>query len=430
MVDFRVRVMKQGVCAVVCLSLAGLVGACQPSARISSNPPDVAEDIRLRRETELVESRVPRRATLETILRDENLPADFSAPIVTAVREVFNPRLIRANQPYQVIRTIDGLFREFRYEIDSDRFLRVLAREAGRPAFDVDVVAYPKDVVPDAAFATITIDRPSLIAALNGEGETQLLALDLANVFSGLVDFNSELQPGDSIEVLFDRVLRSGEFTGYERVRAARLENEGRTLLAIPFPQKDGTIGWYDGDGRSLKRQFLKSPLTFQTTISSGFSYRRLHPVAGNFQAHPAIDYRAPKNAPVVAVANGTVVFAAMSGASGRLVRIRHPGGYETMYLHLSAFGPGIRAGAKVTQGQMIGRVGDSGRVTAAHLDFRMKKNGAYVNPLREHRRMPPGEPIADEHLDAFFAERDLLLSELADRRLSALTRRANVPDN
>jgi murein DD-endopeptidase MepM/ murein hydrolase activator NlpD len=422
--------MKQGVRAVVCVSLAGLVGACQASARISSNQPAVAEDIRLRRETELVESRVPRHATLETILRDENLPAGLAAPIVTAVREVFNPRLIRANQPYQVIRTIDGLFREFRYEIDSDRFLRVLAREAGQPAFDAEVVAYPKDVVPDAAFATITIDRPSLIAALNAEGETQLLALDLANVFSGLVDFNSELQPGDSIEALFDRVLHSGQFTGYERVRAARLQNEGRTLLAIPFPQKDGTIGWYDSDGRSLKRPFLKSPLTFQTTISSGFSYRRLHPVSRTFRAHPAIDYRAGYGERVVAVADGTVLFAAVSGASGRLVRIRHAGGYETMYLHLSAFGPGIRAGVRVSQGQVIGRVGNSGSVTGTHLDFRMKKKGAYVNPLLEHRRMPPGEPIADEHLDAFFVERDLLLAELADRRLSALTRRANVPDN
>jgi murein DD-endopeptidase MepM/ murein hydrolase activator NlpD len=422
--------MNQGMRSVAVLAVVWLAGACQGPARVPGDSSGNHEDIRLRRETELIEARVPRDATLETILREQDLPSDLSAPLVTAVREVFNPRQLRANQPYQVIRTIDGLFREFRYEIDSDRFLRVFAREAGRPDFDAEVVAYPKDVVPDAAFATITGDRPSLIAALNAEGETQLLALDLANVFSGLVDFNSELQPGDSIEVLFDRVLHSGQFTGYERVRAARLENEGRTLLAIPFPQQDGSIGWYDSEGRSLKRQFLKSPLTFQTTISSGFSYRRLHPVAGNFQAHPAIDYRAPKGVPVVAVANGTVTFAAMSGASGRLVRIRHPGGYETMYLHLSAFGPGIRAGAKVTQGQMIGRVGDSGRVTAAHLDFRMKKSGVYVNPLLEHRRMPPGEPIADDQMDAFFIERDRLLAELADRRVSTLTRRANVPDN
>lgn len=412
------------------LCLAGLLTGCQSDAGPAGSRDEEATDIRLARETDTVEARVPRNATLETILRTENVPTDLTTPLVTAVREVFNPRQIRANQPYQIVRTLDGVFREFRYQIDSDRFLRVFARDVEAPAFDVEVVPYPKDVVPDAAFATITRDRPSLIAALNAEGETQLLALDLANVFSGLVDFNSELQQGDRVEVLFDRVLRSGEFAGYERVRAAILENDGRTLMAFPFPQADGSIGWYDAEGRSLKRQFLKSPLTFQTSISSGFSFRRLHPVSRTFQAHPAIDYRAPKGAPVVAVANGTVVFAAFSGASGRLVRIRHTGGYETMYLHLSAFGPGIRPGARVTQGDVIGRVGDSGTVTGVHLDFRMKKNGAYVNPLLEHRRMPPGEPIAEDQLEAFHADRDRLLAELADLRQSVLTRRANVPDN
>ncbi len=412
------------------VAAAGLLAACQGNPRGPGADDESAGDVLLAIEAATVEGRVPRNATLETILRDQELSADFTAAMVTAVRGVFNPRQIRANQPYRVTRTFDGLFREFRYQIDADRFLRVLAREDGEPDFVVEVVPYPKEVVADAAFAEITRERPSLIAALNDEGETQLLALDLANVFGGLVDFNSELQAGDRIEVLFDRVLRSGQFAGYERVRAAVLENDGRTLTAFPFPQANGSIGWYDGDGRSLKRKFLKSPLTFQTSISSGFSYRRLHPISRNFQAHPAIDYRAPRGAPVVAVSEGTVVFAAMSGASGRLVRIRHAGGYETMYLHLSAFAPGIRAGVRVSQNQVIGRVGDSGSATAPHLDFRMKKNGAYVNPLAEHRRMPPGDPIPAEQLEAFFAERDRLLAELAERRLAATTRRANAPND
>lgn len=411
------------------VAAAGMLAACQgnPGDRRSA---DEAGDVLLAIEAATVEGRVPRNATLETILRDQELSADFTAAMVTAVRDVFNPRQIRANQPYKVTRTFDGLFREFRYQIDADRFLRVLAREDGEPDFVVEVVPYPKEVVADAAFAEITRERPSLIAALNDEGETQLLALDLANVFGGLVDFNSELQAGDRVEVLFDRVLRSGQFAGYERVRAAILENDGRTLTAFPFAQADGTVGWYDGDGRSLKRKFLKSPLTFQTSISSGFSYRRLHPVSRTFQAHPAIDYRAGYGEQVVAVADGTVQFAAFSGASGRLVRLRHAGGYETMYLHLSAFGPGIRPGVRVSQGQVIGRVGNSGTVTGTHLDFRMKKNGAYVNPLIEHRRMPPGDPIPAEQLEAFFAARDQLLAELADRRLAAVTRRANAPND
>jgi len=412
------------------VAAAGLLAACQRDAGAPDAGDASVGDVLLALEAATVEGRVPRNSTLETILRDEELPADFTAAVVTAVRDVFNPRHIRANQPYRVTRTFDGLFREFRYQIDADRFLRVLAREDGEPDFVVEVVPYPKEIVADAAFAEITRERPSLIAAFHDEGETQLLALDLANVFGGLVDFNSELQAGDRIEVLFDRVLRSGQFAGYERVRGAMLLNDGRTLTAFPFPQGDGTIGWYDGDGRSLKRKFLKSPLTFQTSISSGFSYRRLHPISRTFQAHPAIDYRAGYGERVVAVADGTVLFAAFSGASGRLVRIRHAGGYETMYLHLSTLGPGIRPGVRVSQGQVIGRVGNSGSVTGTHLDFRMKKNGAYVNPLIEHRRMPPGDPISADQLEAFFAERDRLLAELAERRLGATTRRANAPND
>lgn len=407
------------------LCVAGLVTACQPGAGVPDDQP--SGDIHLAHDVDTVEDVVPRSATLEMLLRSQGLPPDFTASMVSAVREVFNPRKLRAHQPYRITRTLDGLFREFRYQIDSDNFLRVLARRDGQPEFAVDVVPYPKEVVTDAAFAEVTRDRPSLIAALNAEGETQLLALDLATVFGGLVDFNSDLQQGDQIHVLFDRVLRSGEFTGYERLHAAILENDGRTFMAFPFRQDDGAIGWYDGDGRSLKRRFLKSPLPFPTTITSGFSYRRLHPVAKTFRAHPAIDYRAPYGERVVSVADGTVVFAAHSGASGRLVRIRHAGGYESMYLHLSAFGPGIKPGARVSQGQVIGRVGNSGTVTATHLDYRLRKNGAYVNPLREHSRMPPGDPIPADQLEVFMAERDRLLADLESRRVSTNSRRANA---
>jgi murein DD-endopeptidase MepM/ murein hydrolase activator NlpD len=407
------------------IGVTGLVAGCQPGPGLSGDPAP-SSDIRLAHDVDTIEDVVPRSATLEMLLRSQGLSPDFTASFVSAVREEFNPRKLRANQPYRITRTLDGLFREFRYQIDADNFLRVLARRDGEPDFAVEVVPYPKEIVADAAFAEITRDRPSLIAALNAEGETQLLALDLANVFGGLVDFNSDLQQGDRIQVLFDRVLRNGEFTGYDRLQAAVLENDGRTFTAFPFPQKDGTLGWYDGDGRSLKRRFLKSPLPFPTTITSGFSYRHLHPVARTFRAHPAIDYRAPYGERVVSVADGTVVFAAHSGASGRLVRIRHAGGYESLYLHLSAFGPGIKPGVKVSQGQVIGRVGNSGTVTATHLDYRLRKNGAYVNPLREHSRMPPGDPIPADELEAFMAERDRLLADLAGRRTSTANRRAH----
>src|SRR5262249_11781184 len=148
--------------------------------------------------------------------------------------------------------------------------------------------------------------------------------------------------------------------------------------------------------------------------VTSRFSYRRLHPVTGEVRAHLGVDYAAPYGAPVVAVAAGVVVEASMAGEAGRIVRIRHAGADETAYLHLSAFAPGIRAGARVAQGDVVGRVGASGLVTGTHLDYRIRKNGVYVNPLAEVSRMPKGEPIAASALPQFTVERDRLLELLA----------------
>jgi murein DD-endopeptidase MepM/ murein hydrolase activator NlpD len=377
------------------------------------------QDVRLALEATTIESVVPRNATLEELLRKHNLSPDLTTSLVDAVRTVFNPRQLRADRPYRVTHTLNGVFREFEYQIDTSRFLRVVANallDGGPSEVAAEVVTYPTTTVPDAIGATISHERPSLIAALNADGENLLVALELADAFGGLVDFNSDLQEGDVVEVLFDRATRDGEIVGYEGLRAAVLTNEGRRLTAIPFTLPDGKTAWYDENGRSLKRAFLRSPLPFQTSISSGFSFRRLHPVTRNFRAHPAIDYRAPHGAPVVSVAAGVVEFSARSGASGNLVRVRHAGGYETMYLHLSRFGPGIRPGTRVSQGQVIGYVGSTGVVTGTHLDFRVQKNGRWVNPLVEFGRMPPGDPIPASLMPEFTALRDTVFAELQAR--------------
>jgi murein DD-endopeptidase MepM/ murein hydrolase activator NlpD len=409
---------------------AAYAGACTDGPGVPRSQ-SFRQDVRLAREATTVEAVVPRNAPLEELLRRHDLPADLTTSLVTAVRTVFNPRQLRANRPYRITHTLGGVFRQFEYEIDATRFLRVAANallEGKPPALEAEVVTYPTTTVTDAVGATITRERPSLIAALNEHGENLLVALELADAFGGLIDFNSDLQRDDRVEVLFDRRMRDDAIVGYEGLRAAVLINEDRRLTAIPFTL-DGKTAWYDENGRSLKRAFLRSPLPFQTSISSGFSYRRLHPVTGNFRAHPAIDYRAPHGAPVVSVAAGTVEFAARSGASGNLVRVRHAGGYDTMYLHLSRFGPGIRPGTRVSQGQVIGYVGNTGVVTGTHLDFRVQKNGRWVNPLVEFGRMPPGDPIPASVMPAFMALRDQVFAEL-ETRLSeqAAARAAAAP--
>src|SRR6185436_5535501 len=150
-----------------------------------------------------------------------------------------------------------------------------------------------------------------------------------------------------------------------------------------------------------------------------GFSKRRFHPVSQVFKAHLGVDYGAPTGSSVVAVAAGVVASAAYSGGSGNMVHLKHQGGFETYYLHLSAYGPGIRAGAHVAQGQLIGRVGMTGTATGPHLDYRLKRNGVFVNPVSVHSRQAPGEPIPTVQLAMFKSLRDSLLGRLSGTLLA-----------
>lgn len=371
-------------------------------------------DVVLTRDVDIVDALVPRNATLESVLKSHPGTSPFADSIVGAVRGVFNPRHLQADRPYRVTTTLDGLFQEFRYRLDADKFLRVALKDdspADAPEFDVEVVPYPKEVVTEAVEVEITTARPSLWAALQDQGENIQLALLLADAFSGDVDFNSDLQDGDRFEVLFSRVMRDGQFSGYDGVKAAVYHSGDRTLTAIRHEGPDGRMGWYDADGRSRTRQFLKSPLGFEPSVSSSFSKSRLHPVLGIYRAHKGVDYRASYGTRVVAVTAGTVTSVGWAGGAGRRVTIRHASGYESAYFHLSAFAPGLSVGDRVEQGQAIGRVGNSGTVTATHLHYELKKNGVHVNPVTEHRNMPPGVPIPADQMPAFVAARDGLLN-------------------
>jgi murein DD-endopeptidase MepM/ murein hydrolase activator NlpD len=376
-------------------------------------------DIALANDTETIETRVPRNATLDRLLRDHAVREDLVVAIVEAARGSFDPRDLRANNTYRLVRTLDGVLRVFEYEIDADKFLRIVSAERRTPsALDVEVIPYEKRTEVAALRGAIDREHPSLVAAFEDTGENVQLAIALAEIFAGEVDFESDLQPGDRFELLFEKIYREGSFSGYGPILAAQLMNEERDLQAYRFTV-DGKAGYYDAKGRSLKRFMLASPLRFEPRVTSRFSYRRRHPVHGGYRPHLGVDYGAPYGAAVVAVASGTVVSAGWSGGSGRMVRIRHASGYESYYLHLSAFGKGIRAGAHVAQGQLIGRVGATGTATGPHLDYRLRRNGVFVNPLAEHKRLPPGAPISAAYADAFAIARDMARSDLSKTLLA-----------
>ena len=376
-------------------------------------------DVSLARDSDLLRGVVPARTTIAHLFENHMVANAESPLLVSAIASAMDVRKLRAGQPYTLDRMLDGRVRRFEYEIDNDKRLIVeRASLDSAPRFIANVEIIPKHTTVVAVEGSINRDTNSLVAALDKAGERIELALGMADVFSGDIDFNSDLQPGDQFRVLVERQTREGKLSGYGAILAAEFVNDGRTLRALRFTPEGGSPGYYDEHGRSLKRFFLKSPLKFEPRITSRFSRSRKHPILGYARAHNGVDYYAPAGAPVGAVAPGAVTFAGWTNGGGRTVKLRHPNGYETEYLHLSAIS--VRAGQRVGQGDLVGRVGKTGLATGVHLHYGLKKNGRYVNPVIEHRNMPPGEPVPAGMINVFNTERDrymtLLLNPTSSR--------------
>jgi murein DD-endopeptidase MepM/ murein hydrolase activator NlpD len=384
--------------------------------------------------TRLIEARVPRNATLASLLRAHEVSDEIVEHFVESAKKRFDLRRLRADRPYKLQMGLDGAIREFTYQIDADKFLKVVGAEDAAPDtlpdFDVQVVPYEKHTALMSIRGEISRQTPSLIAAVNGAGESIGLALEFARIFEGEVDFGNELQPGDSFEILFEKVVREGEFGGYGDIVAARFTTGTRSFEAFRYAVPGQKADYYDRDGRSMRRFFLKSPLKFEPRVTSGFSFRRVHPVLRTARAHRGVDYGAPTGAPVLSVASGTIVRAGWTGGGGNSVYIRHDNGYETRYLHLSRIASGIRPGTRVSQGELIGNVGSTGLSTGPHLHYELLKGGTHVNPLDEHRKLPPGQPIPPATLAAYVAHRDRQAWRFAgspDRPLGRLARAATA---
>jgi murein DD-endopeptidase MepM/ murein hydrolase activator NlpD len=383
------------------------------TGNVITDAPRRLADVLLPRDSDVISSVVPNGATVAGMLGKHLLPESELSALVQAVSSNFDVRKLRAGNIYKIDRLFDGRIRSFEYEIDPTRALRASRRE-GDIAFEAEVVELPRTTTQVVVEGRIDRDAPSISESLERAGERLDLALAMADIFSGEVDFNSGLQPGDSYRLVVEKSVRDdGLFVGYGPVRAAEFVNDGRTLAAMRFTFPDGKSGYFDTEGRSLKRFFLKTPLKFEPRITSRFSRSRMHPVLKYARAHNGVDYGAPTGAPVVSVSNGTVSFAGWTNGGGRTVRVRHMSGYESEYMHLSAIAPGVSPGARVGQGDLLGLVGQTGLASGPHLHYGLRRNGQYVNPITEHQNLPPGEPVPAVLKAAFEAERDTLFASM-----------------
>lgn len=331
-------------------------------------------------------------------LTDILAPHGFSPSDIHALREgtksVYDLARIKAGHEVRVSTSPQGQFLSLEYDIDEARYLHIQKDEDG---YKAEVKKIPYKNSPRMIWGLI---EDNLISAVKKEDEEVQLALDLADLFAWDIDFYADLRRGDSFKFIFEKKYREGKFVGYGPILTAEFINQGRTYRAFRYTYPDTRESdYFDLEGKSLKKEFLKSPIRY-TRITSRFSHRRLHPIRKVFRPHLGVDYAAPVGTPVQATADGTVLFAGSRGASGRMVHIRHSNRYETMYLHLRTFARGIERGVRVKGGQEIGYVGSSGESTGPHLDYRLKKDGQFINPLTFNP--DPVKPLRPEFAEDF----------------------------
>ena len=366
--------------------------------------------------------------TLDTLRRGETLSELFARQGIEGLdlaslgrRASLDPRRLRS-----------GLVFAFRREVPDSAPTRVTVRTTPvqRVSFQRgdegwDTVVEPIAWRPEAVRIEGSIDN-SLYEALDAQvgdellddAERQRLAWDLADIYAWQVDFTRDIQTGDRFEVVLERLVSEEGEVRFGRVLASDLTMSGKSLTAFHFDRGNRTA-FYDHDGNSLRRAFLRAPVQFRR-ISSSFARARRHPVLGITRRHQGTDYAADPGTPVMAAGDGVVLRAGRAGGYGNLVELRHRNGITTRYGHLRGFARGVRAGTRVTQGQTIGYVGSTGLASGPHLHYEFRVNGVAKDARRVE--LGNGDPIRAGDREEFARQRDSLLLLLSPRQAIALT--------
>ncbi|MDO9580360.1 MAG: peptidoglycan DD-metalloendopeptidase family protein [Bacteroidales bacterium] len=323
--------------------------------------------------------------------------------VVKNSRTVFDVRTIRSGNNYILFCDRDSIARA--------RYL--VYKHAPTTCYvfsfndSLNITQFRKEIKSKIKYASGTIES-SLWETMISGGLHPSLAVELSDIYAWTVDFFG-LQTGDNFKIIYEELFIDDISLGTGRIYGAQFNRTGSSITAIPFIQ-DGKETYFDIEGNSLRKAFLKAPLHF-SRISSRFSYSRLHPILRIRRPHFGVDYAAPVGTPVQAIGDGKIISAKTENGSGKMVKIQHNSVYATAYLHLSRFGAGVSPGVYVKQGDIIGYVGTSGLSTGPHLDFRFYKNGSPVDPLKVDA--PPVEPISEENRINFEKNRTVVLNLL-----------------
>jgi len=340
---------------------------------------------------------------LSQILLEHGITMEEIDKVVRNSTTVFDVRKIRSGNSYTLFCKKDSTARAgyLVYEHDPTTCYVFSFNDS------LNITPYRKEIKRVIKYASATIETSLWDAMLNG-GLHPSIVVGLSDIFAWSVDFFG-LQKGDSFKVVYEEMSIDEKPLGVGKIYGAQFSGSGTTIYAIPFIQ-DGKESYFDGEGNSLRKAFLKAPLQF-SRVSSRFSSGRFHPILRIRRPHHGVDYAAPVGTPVHAIGDGRVTQTSYEGGSGRMVRIVHNSVYSTAYLHLSRFGAGIAPGVYIKQGDIIGYVGSSGLSTGPHLDFRFYMNGSPVDPLKVEA--PPVEPVSESNKIKFEKTKSVVLGLL-----------------
>jgi len=337
---------------------------------------------------------IPEKATFGDLSRWLNFPAGATMAILDIAKPKYDlAKIVSGRELALTYDAFTGSLKKLVYKIDSEEYL-IVENTGGQWTAERQDIPYE---IRNAE--TVGAIQNSLYGAIVEEGEDPRLALALAEMFAWQVDFVADTREGDSFKVIYEKRYLGGEYAMPGKILAARYTNDGKSFYGYWFSSERTKEAYYDQDGNSLQKEFLKAPLQYRY-ISSGYSYSRVNPVTRKVSPHRGIDYAAPAGTPAVSIGDGTVVQAGWNGPYGISVLIRHNNTYTTRYGHFSGLAKGIRVGTKVKQGQIVGYVGSTGESTGPHLHYEMHKFGSHVNPFNVE--VPPGDPVAESDRNDF----------------------------
>jgi murein DD-endopeptidase MepM/ murein hydrolase activator NlpD len=344
--------------------------------------------------------------TFETILLRNGIKRDYLFPLLEAARDSHNLNRVVVGRQLKFA-FVDSLLTKVVYEINNDRTLLVTLQDSANWQAEVEETQY----VERERTLTGRIESSLYQSVMDSYGNPEL-ALKLSEIYAWQVDFHNDIRKGDSFRLIFrEKIHPEKQISKVSQILAAQFVNDGNEIYGFHFMNPDSTVDYFEPDGKSLRRKFLRSPFKYMPRISSRYNPRRFHPILKRYRPHLGVDYAAPKGTPVLALGEGKVVKRGWNGGFGNYILIRHNGMFSTGYGHLSGYARGLKVGGRVRQGEVIGYVGSTGLSTGPHLDFRFFKNGKPVNPLKVD--IPAGEPVAKEALAEFNAYRDVMKRRL-----------------